>query len=244
MAANNNMLTSDDVCTILKAVQSVSSPESLTWELSEASVCTVLPQVRLRLYRRAGSPDVSRVEVQTRSGGLLARVEPVEGDALLALCNDVYEKGRLAGAAALVRHSVHEITTADHVKSEKSVAAPLSPPALPPGPTEEDERVVFDRMKGQWTLDFERGTEEAKIDDRGGYYVRRTLGRAIIQAKFPEQPRFTLKLLSVSNDRTRVEIAKTQEGGRIRQIEVLEISDNEMTGYAKHDRHRLKYIRV
>ena len=95
-------------------------------------------------------------------------------------------------------------------------------------------QVFFAKIAGKWRLDYGRGTEDACIDKDGNYYV----GNA-------QTPTFVLDLLASNEDMTHVELAKNKAlpDGRRYQIEVLRVSDNEMRGEAKHDRHQLHYVR-
>lgn len=119
-----------------------------------------------------------------------------------------------------------------------SVSTPSPSPSLPIGPTVQQAEDFFNRIQGEWHLEFSRGQEDCRIDTDGKYFRLRTR-----QATTAEKPAFHLELLASTSNFERVEIAKVELNGRTRQIEVLDVTQNEMIGYAKHDRHSLKYTR-
>ncbi|HET6882401.1 MAG TPA: hypothetical protein VFI31_19705 [Pirellulales bacterium] len=92
---------------------------------------------------------------------------------------------------------------------------------------------VLQRMKGSWNLDFTSGKEHARISADGDYF--RNGGK---------DPAFRLKVLAWNESKSSAEVAKDWPDGRRLQIESLTIARDTMTGYAKHDGHKLSYTRT
>lgn len=113
-------------------------------------------------------------------------------------------------------------------------------PPVPPDPTPEQISAFFRKISGKWLLDFERGTERVKIATEGQYFYLSNPDRTL-----RTQPKFAFRLELVRCDEAlhRVEIAKRDEAGNIRELEVLNVTENAMTGYSKRDGRRLSYVR-
>src|SRR5262249_36247721 len=99
---------------------------------------------------------------------------------------------------------------------------------LATGPTSAQREQVFKKIMGEWHLDFSRGQETVLIDANGNYFVTsEKRGREY-------SPKFKLVLLACNPELTKIEIGKDYPDGKRLQIEVLTLSDDRMTGVAKH----------
>lgn len=93
---------------------------------------------------------------------------------------------------------------------------------------------VLQMMEGQWDLDFSRGRERVTIRRDGMYFVDQQ-----------KEPKYRLKVLAWNEAKSAAEVAKDKLDGEKRfQIEFLTITGDTMSGYAKHDGHRLSYRRL
>jgi hypothetical protein len=115
------------------------------------------------------------------------------------------------------------------------------PPELPSRPTSEQAEEFFTRIAGDWHLDYSRGEEDVRIDENGNVFLLKLMdGKPFTTTT---RAVFHLEVLACNAAVDQVEIAKVKANGRTRQIEVLQVTQKEMTGYAKHDGHKLKYTR-
>lgn len=97
----------------------------------------------------------------------------------------------------------------------------------------EQAALVLQKMQGSWNLDFSRGRERVKINSDGTLFRNED-----------KEPAFQLKVLAWNENTSSAEVAKDRPDGRRLQIEYLTITPDAMTGYAKHDGHRLFYKKV
>jgi hypothetical protein len=144
---------------------------------------------------------------------------------------------------------LHQLATARlrAVAIEKLMTALDRPPTsyppivLPALPTADDQRQLFAAMAGTWVLSNTLGKETAEITPEGRYTT-------LSQGGITFSPKLQLKLIAFNRSTMRIEIAKDVfADGRRLQIEVLELDDldrpTRMAGEAKHDRHKLVYVR-
>ncbi len=120
-----------------------------------------------------------------------------------------------------------------------TLGLPPPPPGLPSSPSAAQRHHLFRKIAANWTLTWgpQNRSEDVTINEEGKYFVTRDGVTTV-------KPVFELQLLECNADCTKVEWAKfSPEKARTTQIEVLEISADEMTGFAKHDRHPLTYRR-
>ena len=117
----------------------------------------------------------------------------------------------------------------------------------PPRPTVEQAQKFFEKIAGNWHLKFEKrsgefGTEDLRIETDGRYFTFSMRGeKPIATTVFPK---YRLLLLSCDESLENVEISKQELNGRQRQVEVLKVTGQQMTGFAKHDEHALLYRKV
>ncbi len=139
---------------------------------------------------------------------------------------------------------VDKIVPGSNATTNSETIASTQPPSLPPAsvpPSVQQASDFFNCIKGNWHLTYERGTEDLTIDGTGNYFVRTTQrGKTVTQAA---RPAFRLRLLACDQSLQNVEISKDELNGKVRQIEVLKVSEKELVGFAKHDRHKLHYKR-
>lgn len=102
-------------------------------------------------------------------------------------------------------------------------------------PSDEQAISVYNKIGGTWELNYSRGIERVHIDKNGNYFI--------IGGDTSEKLKFHLGVSSCDDLLENVEIAKIELNGKTRQIEALKILLGQMTGYAKHDQHGLRYIR-
>jgi hypothetical protein len=170
--------------------------------------------------------ECARAYVSTRAAAAI--IDAVKGAGVVG---QPIVSGGIRGSGMLSTSAI----VGQQVFPYEAVLQPIQPivSAPPLVPSAEESRAFFTRISGQWQLDFGHGKESVRIDNEGRYFIGKE-----------SQPAFMLRLLAATRDYSFVEMAKDKvPDGRRFQIEVLRVSDREMIGEAKHDRHRLHYTK-
>lgn len=208
------------------------------WTRANADELTVrLASSTIVVGRKASDPSSYFVAIEAADGSEIDRAE----------ANPTTES---YDAIANLFHRAADTTVLDFVKrARQQVEALGTPQIIEIGgdivgnlagslvPKRADVQQVINKIKGDWDLDYTRGRERVHIDDYGNYFANPT------PEKLKELPSFRLSILALSPDFMRIEMRKDEPNGTPRQIELLTIAPEAMTGYAKHDQHKLKYIR-
>lgn len=194
-----------------------------------------LPQFVLAVSGSTKADDPIRVSIVSHSDETIA-------DQTLKNGEHGYPDAAFMFAKARERFSTVEQTVESCVAFIEGAAGPIggigvSFPKPPPPPSEEQISQFFKRIAGCWFLDYGRSNEYATIKENGDYLAGKN--RYTTSAT----PVFKLILVACDAALTHVELAKQQPDGKIRQLEVLTVTDNEMVGVAKHDEHPLHYRR-
>ena len=113
-----------------------------------------------------------------------------------------------------------------------------SPPPLPQPPNGDQVAKILTKVTGQWNLDYSRGQEPVIIDSAGNYYINPA------DASRRKPPSFRLAIIACNPELTVVEWRKDKINGTSLQIEVLNLTEDKIEGFAKHDEHRLVYTRT
>lgn len=184
------------------------------------------------------------VAVSLPDGREIGRIAVASSDGNYAMYQSLYEGAAKACWSALadaIQKSVHESATIGVTTSTGPTTTTTPAPELPPRPTSKQALDVFERIAGEWHLDFSKGQEDVRISEDGNLFVLTTSRGKVVATTM--RPTFRLELLACNSSLDQVEIAKVEPNGRTRQIEVLHITETEMSGSAKHDGHSLKYTR-
>ena len=167
-------------------------------------------------------------------------------DSESTLARTLYDKAAQSTVVQLFKQARQSLEGARQVLRPSPVSVhttttntTTAPPPLPSPPSVAQVSAILDKIKGEWSLDYSRGTEQVTIDRTGNYYAK---------PKDPEKdlPQFKLTIIACDNTLTRVEWRKDRLNGLALHIEVMTISadGNKMEGFAKHDQHRLVYTRL
>lgn len=242
MKAENRTVKNKALLELMKTLQEQATEGTeLLWEKKEENTFTLqLPKFSFEITSDVteGRNGSILVAATLPSNAVLASETLVRGDTDFEIASNLWDSasGKLDQTEALLLEGLDFVKKATGV-----IGGPPSPPAVPSGPSKEQVEIFFNRIKGNWDLDYERGKESLEIRADGKYfYVTDFRPRPVTQTI---KPAFNLILLSCNDALSRVEIAKEELSGRVKQIEVLTVSDKEMVGYAKHDGHKLHYVR-
>jgi len=220
----------------------------IQWSLAEDRKFSItLPVCRLSVGAtdpEASMPDIL-FEVDTPEGAAIGAFQIKAGDPkyqeMQQLLNSAQSSltDRLDRILKQAAKSVQE--TSGPVGGLATPQAPPTPPPMPPRPTDEQARQFFEKIAGEWLLDFSRGTETLRIDADGNYFIYPP-GRANEGGVTPLL-KFRFALNACDRQLEHVEVSKQELNGKVRQVEVLTIRADSMHGYAKHDEHKLSYKR-
>lgn len=216
------------------------------WSVTNKSKYTIdLPECKLSLIPsdpQASAPDIL-VEIDTPEGAVVAVLEVKAGHAKYDEMQRLLESARLNITERLgdmLKRALDSIKETTTVTASASTTT-TTPPPMPPRPSDTQVRAFFDKIAGDWFLDFSRGVEYLRIDSNGDYFTF-SWGDTGQQRGEPKR-KYRLTLEHCDSTIEHVELAKRELDGRVRQLEVLTISQDSMNGYAKHDAHRLCYHR-
>ncbi len=197
-----------------------------------------LPTVRVSLG--ANTAEDNKVEyfavVALPNGKEVAKATVVQGNSLYSGFQMIYAAAQDASWKTLARDIEKLVSEQDIIGTTTT-----APPELPAQSTSEQAQLFFEKIAGEWRLDYSHGEEVVNIDTNGNYFMLTLKDGKVISTT--ARPHFRLEVLSCNDALTSVEIAKVLLNGRTRQIEVLEVAADKMTGYAKHDGHKLIYTR-
>jgi hypothetical protein len=210
------------------------------WHTDRDGLSLRLPSatIFIKATTEAGQPEYT-IWVATADGHEVGRIVVPPRDAHYDFFREFHRAATEAGWDVLSREIEKSLLQEGTVGTTS--AATTLPPELPSGPTSEQAEEFFTRVAGEWHVDFSRGEEDVRIDQNGNVFLLGTMhGKSISPSV---RPVFRLEVLACNPTLDQVEIAKVKLNGRTKQIEVLHVTKDEMTGYAKHDGHKLKYTR-
>ena len=213
------------------------------WQTDGESLSLRLPAATISIKTGSGGEEPEyTVSVSLPDGCEVGRIVIPATDSQYSLFQSLYKAAQEACWAALAREIGNSIADGGVVGlTTTTTTTTTPPPELPSGPTAEQAQEFFERIAGEWHMHYSRGQEDLRIDENGNIFVL-TMKRGAPVAT-TARPKFRLELLACSSTLDQVEIAKVEPNGKTYQIEVLQVKPSEMSGYAKHDGHKLAYTR-
>lgn len=184
-----------------------------------------------------------RDKVTSYEGIAVAKTTCANGNVLISIqSTELYE------GLPLPKQSFH----AGRVEAVQKSAKPLLGSNIPSiqRPSMNQAMALFEKLRGVWWLKttcitpqdpkpfafIAKDHERTEIDLLGNIYIGT-----------PDQglryPLCRLTLLSCDDTLTNVELARQEFNGKTIRVEVLQISQNEMRGYVKHDEKPIIYFR-
>jgi hypothetical protein len=213
------------------------------WTAENDRVIAEFPAAKLNLEPSDATRTGFRISLVSPSEATIWAATTDPSDPLTHTLQEMYQLAMRAAVSAVLKRIQEDLCATDE-DSADTMTSTTPPPARP---SSDAAFRFFEFIKGRWQLEFfrrsgdVRGQEEVEIDSTGNLFrVPSDKGRALSR---DVRPSFRLELLESDDDLTRVEIAKVDPTGRIRQIEVLNVSSAQMEGFAKHDGHRVLYSR-
>ena len=222
----------DQICTILSSLLPKTVTGQALWQNRGREV--VLRVANTEIIVGQESPDAYFARIVVQGEIEAARADVKQGDPYFQQFEGMYKAARRASLQVIATAIEKAVTETEIVGTTTT-----GPPELPPSPTPLQAEQFFERIKGKWRLAYPSGARETlRIDEDGTCYG------PIANISDPVEPLFHLELLRCNSTMDHVEIAKVQPDGRTRQIEVLRVTDDEMTGEVKHTKRRLDYQRI
>ena len=235
MPNDNSIPQIDNILSLLKHKTAIGQA---VW-LNDGEMLTIrLPNVQISLGAVTAQNGETEycARVALPNGKPVATVNVAPEHPYYSSFQDMYTLAERASWTTLAREIEKSVSEEGMIGTSTT-----APPQLPAQPTPDQARSVFERVNGEWHLDYSHGEELVNIDTNGNYFVVALQdGKTVSTTTCPT---FRLEVLSCNANFTAVEIAKVLLNGRTRQIEVLNVTTDKMTGYAKHDGHRLVYTR-
>ncbi len=195
--------------------------EKLEWYRDDDRLFVGLPnQTTVEIHESDEGPDFV-IQIKGPTGTLYGQVKsPKKPDSPVG---NLYTAASQQAARSLFAEIMDSLQLRNSASAEVVRAVPRV--------SAEQAARVLQKMEGDWNLDFSRGIERATIKD-GAYFVNHQ-----------KDAKFHLKVLAWNEQTSTAEVAKDKPDGRRLQIEHLTISGDAMTGFAKHDGHKLHYKR-
>jgi hypothetical protein len=233
----NSVLSAPDVFGTLHQLLAKTRLNRIKWSAEPNRVRAELASASISLQRDPNSEDSFTLSLLSSDGETVWSTTINRGDHnVVSLLRELYEIGTTSAVAAVFQQINQDLASEE---PSSGVTTTTPPPARP---TNEKALRLFEMVKGRWHLDYGRGQEEIEIDEAGNLYiVKASRGKDVAREI---KPRYRLELLECDENLRHIELAKVDLTGRVRQIEVLDISPEKMKGVAKHDGHQLVYQRV
>lgn len=233
-----------------KALAEKAKFNDINWTFTQdGAYCIALPELYV-IFRT--NPDLTEdkhitMEIASGSGQAIGAINVRQNEREYSLFSELLRSAdnfanqwnsQIEKATESIEQSTGKIGMSE--SSSMTLATTATPPPPPPPilPNDEDAAKFFSKISGNWFLDYSRGTENLTIDSSGNYFVH--------SKNTPVGGKLHFRLLLISSDlpQKHVELAKQELSGKIRQIEVLDVSHDALEGYAKHDGHRVRYRRT
>ena len=225
------LLDKDDMRGIIRELLNQTRKGKMMWNAERDRYWVDLPN-RMTITLLGNEVGPLKADIQRTLGDVVGAVEFSQSEMIdeEAEALALYEAAKSTAKRVIYADIIDSIKFSDSATTTKTTTTTTLPPAYA---SAEVSSGVLRKMAGRWALDYSRGKEIAVISEHGAYSIE---GK--------QEPTFCLVVLAVNQTTSRVEVAKDLPGGRRRQIEYLTITEDEMSGYAKHDGHRLTYRRL
>jgi hypothetical protein len=223
------ILSNEQMLAILKELKDQTVHHNMAWYAEAGKVWVDLPNRTTVELSRGGDGGLT-ASVKRGSEEVLGRINISEAE----LNGEAAEVNALYEAAMAVAGRVVYAEIIDSIKFSSSINADAAR-KVGPGDSLLPEQAtrVLKKMAGRWNLDYSRGKETASIREDGSYFIEGN-----------KELKFRLVVLAVNEAKSAAEVAKDTPDGRRYQIEYLTITQDLMTGHAKHDGHKLVYRKL